>query len=150
MAGIRFIAQTAEVATTTDKTTVLQIVAAAHQRVLVHEISISFDGVSNVAAPIIVQVLRQTDAGTGGDALTLAKLDETADETLQTTALKDIDDAEPTGATEVLGEEVHPQGGYTWQAPFGGAIVVKGGGRLGIAVTAGAAVNCKARMVCEE
>jgi hypothetical protein len=150
MAGILFVAQTAEVATTTDKTTVLQIVAAANHRVLVHEISIGFKGTTNTDAPILVQVLRQSDAGTGGDALTLAKADESADETLQSTALKDIDDAEPTGATAVMTEEVHPQGGYTWQAPFGRPILVKGGTRLGIAVTAGVTVSCVARMVCEE
>jgi hypothetical protein len=49
-----------------------------------------------------------------------------------------------------MGEEVHPQCGYTWQAPFGGELVIKGGDRLGISVTAGADVNAKARMIFEE
>ncbi len=150
MAGILVSAQTAEVATTTSKKTLLQVLAAANHRVKVKEISISFDGISSVAAPIIVQVLRQTDAGTGGDSLTLQKMNESDQETLQTTALKDIDGGEPTGANEVLGEEVHPQGGYTWQAPFGGEIIIEGGDRLGVAVTAAVGVNAKIRMIVEE
>ncbi len=148
MAGLRATAQTAEVATGTSKKTILQIVAAANHRVLVKEISISFKGITNTAAPIIVQVLRQTDAGTMS-ALTMQKVDENAGETLQTTA-QHTATAEPTGSSEVMGEEVHPQGGYTWQAPFGGEIVIKGGNRIGIAVTAGADVNCKARVILEE
>jgi hypothetical protein len=148
MAGLNFVAQTAEIATGTSKKTLLQLVAAANHRVKVKEISISFDGTSNTAAPILVQALRQSDAGTMS-ALTLVKWDADDDETLQTTA-QHTATAEPTGTTEVLGEQVHPQGGYTWQAPFGGEIVINGGDRLGIAVTAGADVNAKVRAICEE
>ncbi|MFQ5410227.1 MAG: hypothetical protein ACE5FI_17590 [Anaerolineales bacterium] len=148
MAGILAVAQTAEVATGTAKKTLMQLVAAANHRVLIKEISISFDGTSNTAAPIIVQVLRQTTAGTMS-ALTPVAIDEAIDETLQTTA-QHTATVEPTGAIEVMGEQVHPQGGYTWQAPFGGEIVVIGGNRLGIAVTAGADVNAKVRVVFEE
>lgn len=148
MAGVRAVAQTAEIDTGTSKKTLLQIVAATNQRVLVREISVSFDGTSNTAAPILVQVLRQTTAGTMS-ALTLQKMNPDDGETLQTTG-QHTATAEPTGTDEVLGESVHPQGGYTWQAPFGGEIHVPGGGRLGLAVTAGAAVNAKARMIFEE
>lgn len=148
MAGVKFTAQTAPVATGTSKKTILQLVAAANHRVLVKEWSVSFTGVSNTAAPILVQVLRQTDAGTMS-ALTPQKVNEGDNETLQTTA-QHTSTGEPTGTAEVMGEEVHPQGGYTWQAPFGGEIEVIGGNRLAIAVTAAVDVNCKARMVCEE
>lgn len=150
MAGILASLQTAEVAMTTAKTTVLQLIAAANHRVKVHEISISIKGVVNTDAPVIVQVLRQTTAGTGGDALTAHATGGDYDETIQTTGLKDIDEAEPTGTVELMGEEVHPQGGFTWQAPFGKEIIVEGGGRLGIAVTAGVDRNCKARFGFEE
>ncbi len=150
MAGIKASLQTAEIAMTTDKTTVLQLIAAANHRVLVSEISISIKGVVNTDAPVLFQVLRQTNAGTGGDAITANATGGDYDETIQTIGLKDIDTTEPTGAVELMGEEVHPQGGYTWQAPFGKEIVVEGGGRLGIAVTAGVDRNCKARMVFEE
>jgi hypothetical protein len=151
MAGLRFTLQTAEVNTGTSKKTALQLLAGANTRVKVKEISISFKGTTNTASPIIVEVLRQTGAGSGGDVLTPTKIDADAGETLQTTALKDIDGStQPTDVAELLGEEVHPQGGYTWQAPFDGELIVNGGDRLGIAVTAAATVACKVRMICEE
>lgn len=148
MAGIRCTAQTAPVATGTSKKTILQLVAPAEQRLLVDEISISFDGIDNTDQPILVQVLRQTDAGTMS-ALTPKKVNESDEETLQATA-QHTASAEPTGTDEVMGEHVHPQGGFIWQAPYGKPIVIKGGGRLGIAVTAANNVNAKARLAYEE
>lgn len=153
MAGILFSAETnGEISTGTSKKTILQIVAASNHRVKVKEISVSFKGTSNTAAPILVEVYRQTTAGTDGDAVTLAKFDSDTSETLQTTGLSNIDgSSQPTDSgSALLSEEVHPQGGYTWQAPFGGEIIVPGGARLGLAVTAGADVSSSARMICEE
>lgn len=151
MAGNKFTAQTPEVTTGVTKKTVLQILAATNQRVLVKEISVSFDGVVNTDNPILVEVLRQSDAGSGGVSLTLQKLNPDNTETLQSTALRDISGSvQPTDTGEVLGEQVHPQGGYTWQAPFGGEIEVPGGERLGIAVFAQQAVNVKARIIAVE
>jgi len=148
MAGIRAVAQTAEVATGTAKKTILQLVAASNHRVLVKEFSVSFDGVDNTAEPILVQLLIQSDAGTMS-SLTPQKLNQGDDETLQTTA-QHTATAEPTGTTEIMGEQVHPQGGYTWQAPYGGEIVINGGDRLGLVTTAAVDVNAKARFVFEE
>ena len=148
MAGVKAVAQTGEIATGTSAKTLLQLIAATNQRVKIKEFSVSFKGTSNTAAPIKVALVRQTDAGTMS-ALSPVKMNEADDETLQTTA-QHTATAEPTGSTEVMGEEVHPQSGYTWQAPFGGEIVVKGGNRLGLVVTAGADVNAKARFVFEE
>lgn len=151
MAGVRLVAQTVEVPTGVTKKTLLQILAPTNQKVKVREISISFDGISNVAEPILVEVERQTDAGDGGDALTLKKMNPDDSEVIQTTALSDLDGSfQPTPGDEIQGEQVHPQGGYDWQAPFGGEIIVPGGTRLGIAVTAAAGVNAKVRMVLEE
>lgn len=148
MAGVKFSAQTPEIATGTSKKTIVQVEAAANHRVLVKEISVSFTGISNTALPINVQVLRQTDAGTMS-ALTLSKRNESDSETIQTTGTQAAS-AEPTGTDEVMGEETHPQGGFIWQAPFDDPIIIQGGDRLGVAVTAAADVNAKARMVCEE
>ncbi|KKM85100.1 hypothetical protein LCGC14_1292460 [marine sediment metagenome] len=148
MAGLKATAQTAEITTGTALKTILQLVAAANHRVVVKEISISFKGTLNTAAPILVQVARQTDAGTMS-ALTPKKMNESDQETLQTTA-QDTATVEPTLTDDVISEEVHPQGGYTWQAPFGGEIIIEGGNRLAILTTAIAAVNCVARIVFEE
>lgn len=151
MADLHFNAQTAAVAcAATTKKTVLQLVAGTNTRIKVSEVSVSFDGTTNTDTPVLVQVLRQTDAGTGGDALTLQKVNEDDAETLQSSALKDIDSSEPTGTNELFGEYVHPQGGYTWQAPFSKEWIIKGGNRLGVAITAPDAVNVKARFAAEE
>ena len=148
MAGILATAQTAEVATGTSAKTILQLIAAANHRVKVKEWSVSFDGTSNTADPILIEVLRQSDAGTMS-VLTPVKIDADGDETLQTTAQENAT-VEPTAGDVVMREQVHPQGGYTWQAPFGGELVINGGDRLGIRVTAGADVNAVVRMVFEE
>lgn len=149
MAGVKAMAVTGEVATGTSKKTILQLIAASNHRVLIKEWSISFDGISNTAAPIIVSVERQSDAGTGGSSVTMEKLDNDAGETLQTTANYGLT-AEPTNCYKQDSHQVHPQGGYTWQAPFGGELVVNGGDRIGIAVTAAAGVNAIAKFIFEE
>ncbi len=82
MAGLRFHAKTAEVATGTALKTIMQLMAAANHRVKVKELSISFKGVSNTDAPILVEVLRQTTAGTM-TALTLVKNNDADDEILE-------------------------------------------------------------------
>lgn len=148
MSAVRGAAVTAEISTGTSAKTILQLVAASNHRVLIVELSISFKGTSNTAAPIKVRVLRQTTAGTMS-SLTPVKMNSGDDETLQTTA-QHTATAEPTASDVLLSEEVHPQTGYTWQAPFGRELVIPGGGRLGIEVTAGADVNCIARAIFEE
>lgn len=148
MAGVRCAAVTSEIATGTSAKTLLQITAAGNHRVLIGELSISFKGTSNTAAPIRVRVLRQTTAGTM-TSLTPVKLNSADDETIQTTA-QHTATAEPTAGEVLLAEEVHPQTGYTWQAPFGRELVVPGGGRLGVEVSAGADVNAIARVIFEE
>jgi hypothetical protein len=141
----------AEVATGTAVKTMMQVVAAANHRVLLNEISVSFDGVNNAHAPVLVQVLRQDDSGTGtavGDEL--QKLNDSDDETLEVTGV-DTFTGEPTGTTEILMTEfVHPQTGFCWQAPFGKEIPIKGGNRMGIRVTAANDVGCIVRVAGEE
>jgi hypothetical protein len=139
MAGLFANAQTAEIASGTSKKTLVQLIAAANHRVLVHEISISFDGTSNVAQPVLVEIARQSTAGTMS-ALTPAKVDLDSGETLQTTATHTAS-AEPTETDVLRAENVHPQTGYTWVAPYGRPIIVNGGDRLGVAVTAAETVN---------
>lgn len=148
MAGVRVAAVTAEISTGTSIKTLIQIVAAANHRVLVKEISVSFKGTSNTAAPILVRVLKQTTAGTMS-ALTPVLIDDNADETVQTTA-QHTATAEPTASSVKMTEEIHPQTGLIWQAPFGGELVIPGGQRLGIDVTAGADVSAIARVIFEE
>ncbi len=148
MAGVYFSAVTGEVVTGTSQKTILQLVAATNVRVKVREWSFSFIGTSNTAQPIRCQLMTQTDAGTMS-SLTLKKKISTDSETLQTTA-QHTATSEPTTGTAFKAEEVHPQTGYTWQAPFGGEEVIVGGARLGFVVTAGATTSVQVRSDCEE
>lgn len=150
MAGLFFTAAPGLISTGVTKKTVVQLVAPANQRILVEEISISFEGQEPTDKPILVQVLEQSDAGTTGSALTPGKVHQGDDETIQSTAQQNITGTQPTDVVEHLGELVHPQEGFTWRAPYRGEIPVKGGRRLGIAVTAAVSVNCKPRIRAQE
>lgn len=126
--------------------TVLQLIAASGHRVTVLGWGVFFDGTSASAEPVQVDVLRQTSAGTGGDALTLQKFDDSIADSLATTALDDIDGSEPTGSTILDMAEVHPQASYEVMYPFGQEIIIGAGDRLGIRCTAPAAVNVRAKI----
>lgn len=148
MAGVFFDLTTAEIATGTSAKTLMQIVAATNQRVIVHEWGISFQGVSNTADPIQVDLILQTDAGTSS-ALTPVKANQGDNETLQTTA-RHTATVEPAGTTIFQSYFVHPQTGRDWMAPVRAPRPVQGGTRLGIRVTAAADVGAIAYAHCEE
>jgi len=81
--------------------------------------------------------------------LTPNKINESDEETLQTTARHTATE-EPAGSDIVRSWLVHPQGGLDIQCPFGKEIVIKGGNRLGLVVTAAVAVNAVAEIGFEE
>lgn len=143
MAGLLVRANTAQVATGTSLKTIMQIVAASNHRIVIPIISVSFEGISATDAPIDVQIMRQSTAGTMS-SLTLAKDNDADDETIQTTA-QHTATAEPTAGDVLARKLVHPQG----RADFG-PFVVKGGGRLGITTTAGVSVDCVVSALIEE
>lgn len=114
--------------------TVLQIVAAANHRVKVNGIHIALKGIVVTDTPVKVRVLRQTTAGTMSPG-TPVKNNSADDETLQTTALVNAS-AEPTAGDVLETFEIHPQTQYRCFYPLGQEIIVPGGGRLGIELTA--------------
>jgi len=135
MAGVKGAVNSGEVSLSAGVAkTVLQLVAAANHRVLVKGLSIFFKGTSATDTPAKVRVLRQTTAGTMSAATTV-KRDESADETLQTTAQKDAT-VEPTAGEELEMQEIHPQTGLKIFYPLGEELIVKGGGRLGVEINA--------------
>lgn len=135
MAGVRFRAVTAQIATGTAAKTLVQIVAASNHRTLVDEIHISFEGATSTNAPIQVRILKQTTAGTMS-ALTIVKKCAGDDETLQTTA-QHTATAEPTAGDVYFSQFVHPQGGrFSLVLPREKAFQIVGGQRLGVEVTA--------------
>lgn len=148
MAGIKVIAQTSEVALGIATTkTVLQIVAPTNQKLVVKSWDVSFDGISATEAPVQVELVRQTDAGTMS-ALTPVKKVPTS-ETIQSTA-QHTATAEPALGDILSSKEVHPQTGYEKIYMPGDEVIVGGAGRLAIRCTAPAAVNVRANIEYEE
>jgi hypothetical protein len=131
--------------------TLLQAVAATNQKIKINEISISFQGTSNTASPVLVDVIEQTTAGTGLTANNPTKFDKTLPEAVQSTGQRGIaQSVEPTAGNVLWEEYIHPQTGLLWQSPFSKEFIVGGGNRLGVRANANAAVNCIARAIGEE
>ena len=129
--------------------TVLQGIGATNHRAKCLSWGVSFDGVSGVATPVLVELVRESDAGTG-TGVTAVKINASDDETLQTTGLA-ANTVEPTVTSVICGVDVHPQGGYQETFPFGQEIPFSGtANRLGIRVNAPANVNCVPFMRFEE
>ncbi len=128
----------------------LQLLAATNQRVKIGEASMSFNGTSNTNAPILVELVVQTSAGTITNTTTLVKEDSAMAETIQTVG-KDTATIEPTDSGAVKETQyVHPQTGYLWQAPYGREIIIIGAGRLGMRQTAANSVSASCRWNGEE
>jgi hypothetical protein len=133
MARLRGHAGQSGISTGTSAKTILQLVAASNHRAVIEELSISFKGVVATDPPVLVEIVRQTTAGTMS-ALTPVKKVSTDDEALQTTA-QHTATAEPTTSDVLKRWEIHPQTGLIWQARPGDEIVIPGGGRVAVRVT---------------
>lgn len=132
--------------------TAIQVVAAANHRIKVLGIAIYFKGTSTTDTPVKFRILRQSDAGTmtAGTAGThISKNNDADDETLQTTVRVNAT-AEPTAGDVLEFGEIHPQTGARWFYPFGQEVVVKGGARLGVELTAAQAQTVVVEIDVEE
>lgn len=147
MALNRAIARQAGIATGTALKTLIQLLAATNVAVRLMEVGIGFHGTTNTNEPVLVQLNRQSTAGTM-TSLTPLKLGSRS-ETLQTTA-QHTATAEPTAGNIVTDWTIHPQTGLVYQQPKGDEIEIPGAGRLGLAVTAANNVNADAYMKFEE
>ena len=138
MAAFLGTATTAEIAlTAATAKTALQLIAASNHLVRILSWSATLDGIAPTDPAVVLQLVRQTTAGTMS-ANTPKKLNDSLPETLQTTA-QDNATVEPT-ATDVLDTlNIHPQLGY--KTPYGYEVLMGGGDRLGWKLTAPDAVN---------
>ena len=128
--------------------TVLQVVASASKSIEVVRWGVSFNGVDAADAPVRVELLRLTGAGTSS-AFTPLKLDPASDAALATA--RTAHTAEPT-----YGDVLEP----FQVTPYGGLLVMQYAGderpkvtasnRIGIRCLAAAAVNVTAFMVFAE
>jgi hypothetical protein len=148
MARLRFIARQVNIATGTSAKTLMQIVAPTNQRVILIEFGISFRGTSATDPPVLVELLRQTTAGTM-TSLTLVKADQSIAETIQSTA-QHTSTGEPTAGDVYKSFNVHPQRGIIWQPGPLDQLMIPGGNRLGLRCTVGTTQNADVYMLCEE
>lgn len=152
MSGVRFILNnSAPVTLGTSKTTVLQGIAASDHRNVYTGVHISFNGTSNTAEPILVEIELQSDGGGGGDSVTPAKVNPSDPETLQVTGQELIDNTtQPSVTSVLLKRHIHPQGGLSYQCRFAGEWPVRGGQRIGVSLTCPAAVDAVVTLEGEE
>jgi len=109
--------------------TIIQLVAPSNHILAVTGYGIGGRGTSNTQAPGLVELIRQTTAGTAS-ALTPRKKQPSRTETLQATAQEDFT-VEPTSTDIVRNHTVHPQTDLEIRDGFGNEVEVEGGGRLG-------------------
>jgi hypothetical protein len=124
--------------------TILQLITSSAVSIKIKEIGISFNGTSNIATPIDVQLLLQTTAGTAS-AGTVSKINGTDSYSLATTSQITFT-VEPTTSTFFHRWFIHPQTGFVYVAQPGAEIVLAVSSRVGIrlatAPSAGINVNC--------
>ena len=147
---MRAVACSTQNLTTTSTRTMLAVTAPAARTIKPTQLEISFAGITAAAAPIEVQLLRQTTAGTG-TAVTPVAMAGTTSGSIESTALEDHS-AEPTAGDILRKWFVHPQGGsliYTvpepdkWETGEAGRLALR-------VITPGASVNCLATIEFEE
>jgi hypothetical protein len=124
--------------------TVLQIATPATTRARVCEVVIGFDGVTAANTPVLVELLRQTTAGTS-TATTPAALDPGAPASLATAGRNHT--AEPTAGTVIKSWRVTPVGGLLVIPFYGDEQPVVGvSSWMGLRCTAAQAVNVNAQI----
>jgi len=97
--------------------TLVQILAPTNQGIALTRATVSFEGTAPTDKPNLVQLMKQTTAGTGGLSTITPKLKNSPGgaPTIQTSALYGLwATTEPTSG-DILDEKyVHPQSGYEW------------------------------------
>lgn len=131
-----------------------QIAASAAVRVELIEWSVSFNGTNASAVPVLVQLNRQTSAGTGGVA-GLENPHDVAEGASTVTGLTGplaaVWTGEPTTGLILYADYFTPVGlGPFIQYPLGRGIVLPVSGRIGVTVTAAVAVSCAGHMTWVE
>lgn len=129
----------------TARKTLVQIAAGAQDKAEIVAFSFSFDGTSATAAPVLIELARQTTAGTGGVSGTIKKANEDSGNsagTLLTGPTGATWTAEPT-TTDVLWHDRFTPVGFGGYFDFNPDMRFRTdlSGRLALLVTAAAAVG---------
>lgn len=135
-----------DITTTTATVTLLQLVAPATRRLWVKELSVSGKSVTSTDVPVVVDLIRQTTAGTTGATITPNALVDGHPASLAT--VNTTYTVEPTSTgTSVAGPwYLTPIGGlFILQLPLGDEIEIAVSGRLGLRIVSPAqAVSVRA------
>jgi hypothetical protein len=130
--------------------TLIQLAGATTVRPKIVAWGISFDGTDPTAAPVVVELMRQTTAATGSGAVEVPL--DPADPAAQVTARHTIT-AEGSAGDVIEAYEIHPQGGLVIREYAPGREVVMDDSAtscIAIRATAPAAVNAVAWIHWEE
>ncbi len=148
MARLKIVGTIDQVTTgTVTARTMAMLKAATNQRFALNEVEVTFDGVDNTAAKILVELCTFSGDGTASGSAAAANADGIGSETVQTTLRQGFSGTDPTAVTILKRARVSPAGSYVWRGEF----VAPGGGRIGVRVTnPGTAVNCNVSMRGEE
>lgn len=129
--------------------TLLQFLAGTGGSFKLLEALVSFNGVTATNEPVLVEILLQTTAGTGG-AATIQQADQERSDSFATSAQKTFT-AEPTASTILWSGYIHPQTGYPIvPIPLPGVLQIASAQRLGIRATAPNAVDAAITATIEE
>ena len=133
MAGVMLTAQ-GECTIGQDPGTIVQLVAAANHRIIIHSIELFAQGATSASAQFRVYLVLQTTAGTGGSAMTINKLHSIDTETVQTTGQYGPWGAgtEPTMTTVLWNGAEHEQGSLIYMPTPELRFAVYGGQRVGL------------------
>jgi len=158
MAGFRLIARPGLIQSGTALKTLVQLLAPTNQKVRIHQFGVGFKGIVSTDVPVLIQLARQTTAGTPGGtggALTLVKHNSLDTETARTTAQKARPDAtgwtgEPTLGDIIWEFPVHPQSGVIYGPEPDWKYTMKADERIGLIITAAADVAAHSFLNIEE
>lgn len=118
--------------------TIIQVVAAT-KPLRIKEVGVSFNGVDAAQIPILVELMRQTTAGTSASG-TVREQEEVRESPLASSLINFT--AEPTAGDILRQWYVPPAGGlFVMQFPLGDEPVVGPSGRMGLRCTPSGASN---------
>ena len=149
MAGIKAYLPTGEISlSAANAKTVAMITAPSNHRLLLIGIGVYVKGTVPGDTPIRCRIYRATTAGTS-TSQTPTKADNTIDETLQMTGAKNFS-VEPTVGDVLKDFYIHPQGGVNFSYLLDSPIIVPGGTRCALEMTAAQAQTIISELEIEE
>lgn len=127
--------------------TLVQVKASSAARCRVVAFAVSFEGIAATDEPVLVQVRRQSTAGTGGGSHTAAPHDAAAPAFAGTCLTGIWATTEPTNGVVLATAYVHPQSG--WHVILDEPFVLAADGRLAITATADDGVDAAAFLIID-